>query len=229
MLAYYPHYVGLTARALAVLPDRALGDEKRLRVCAFACGPAPEPVALAQYLLARGYETEVLALALLDIVPDRWSWAQAVSLERVLPTCWDRQTFVAEPKAVDINAPNFVDQVTDFVSRSDLVLFQNCLNEFSADQAQVADNAEALIATMKPGAVLLMADINNYPAGRASLETFATAAERGAVVVQSPDELLSVAPAPGRPAVLDAHLFLDGEYPRRRDFEFRCLAARVPR
>jgi hypothetical protein len=82
---------------------------------------------------------------------------------------------------------------------------------------------------MKPGAVLLMADINNYPAGRASLETFATAAERGAVVVQSPDELLSVAPAPGRPAVLDAHLFLDGEYPRRRDFEFRCLAARVPR
>jgi hypothetical protein len=88
MLAYYPHYVGLTKRALDVLPRGALQEGRAVRVCAFACGPAPEPVAVAQYLVDSGYGTETLALALLDIVPARWKWARSVSIDRVDELEW---------------------------------------------------------------------------------------------------------------------------------------------
>jgi hypothetical protein len=66
---------------------------------------------------------------------------------------WNGETSVVENFAVDITAPNLMATVGNIVERSDLVLFQNCLNEFPADQAHVQDNAEALLATMKPGAV----------------------------------------------------------------------------
>ena len=229
MLAYYPHYVSLTRRALDVLPTGALVDAPSMRVCAFASGPAPEPIALAQYLRGKRYGTQTLALALFDIVPDRWQWARSLSVERLLPPVWDGQIRVPETPVVDITSPGFTATVSAFVARADLVFFQNCLYEFPANQAHVQDNARELISTMKPGAVLLMADINNYPTGRACLDTFATVVGLDADVLHLPEELLTVAPAPHRPAVLDLHFFLDGEYPRSRQFEFRCLAARVTR
>lgn len=227
MLAYYPHYVGLTKRALDVLPAETLRNDRVVRVCAFACGPAPEPVAVAQHLVESGHGAESLRLALLDIVPERWEWARSVSINGVLPLNWRGETRVVETASVDITAPTLLESAGVFVERSDLVLFQNCLNEFPADQLHVQDNAEALLSAMRPGAVLLVADINNYPTGRACLDTFAAVAERKAEVLHRPEELLTVAPAPDRPAVLDEHFFLDGEFPRKKHFEFRCLAARV--
>lgn len=229
MLAYFPHYVGLSALALSVLPAGALPDVDRLRVSAFGSGPAPEPIAVAQHLVTADYGTTTLALALFDRVPDQWAWARTVSIDRVLPLYWDREVVVAETAAVDITATGFVDSVRTFVSRSDLVLFQNCLNEFRPDQVQVAENAGVLIAAMKPGACLVMADLDYYPTARECLYTFARVSEAsGASLLHDPSVVLEVPTAVPRPAVLDAHFFFrEGEWPRRRPYAIRCLAVQV--
>lgn len=127
---------------------------------------------------------------------------------------------------LDITAPGFVDGIEERLRLADLVLFQNCLNEFPADQAHVRANAEQLVHALKPGAVLLMADLNNYPTGRECLDLFAQVAAEKMNVLVEPGFVQTVNPAPDRPAVLDANFFVDGEYPRSRPFEFRCLGAK---
>ena len=64
LLAYYPHYVGMTFKILKetheilsnndnlgnLIKRKIFSKEESLNVCFFAAGPAPESVALCQYI-----------------------------------------------------------------------------------------------------------------------------------------------------------------------------------
>ena len=225
LLAYFPHYVETAAAALSFLPADAIADVEPLRVSAFASGPAPEVIAVAQALRSAGYSTTTLRLALPDLSPEHWRWARAVSLERILPIYWAGNVEVPREDQVDITDPDFVSSVRDLVGRSDLIIFQNCLNELQPHDAEHLANE--LYSTLKPGAALVMADLANYPIAPAVLAAFeSVATQRGLRVLRSPADSFRVAAA-RPPRLLGDHFFLDGEWPRRNPFVCRSLAVLV--
>lgn len=226
LLAYYPHYAQMARSALALLPDAAWPAATTLRVVIFGSGPTPEAPGIAKQLLKRRAGVKSLELALFDLQPDTWAWARDVSLTDVLPRHWHGETQVVVGRPVDISAPGFLDGTAALaVNQADLVVFQNCLNELTADVHAMRDNATTMVENMRSGALLSMADIGNYPNARRALNTYREAASN-VDVLHEPDVQLALPVAPGLPEVVRTNLFVGGEYPRRHPFEWRCFLAR---
>jgi hypothetical protein len=226
LLAYYPHYVGMARSVVNLLPPHSFPRQGTMRVCAFGTGPAPEPVAIARYLRDHLPDADTLELYLFDINPEAWDWARGVSLERVLPQHWSGDVDVRVVDRVDIASARLIDgSVAEATATADLVVFQNCLNELATKDAHVRENARELVAAMKPGAVLTMADIDNYPTARRCLEIIEQTIDGEVHWLHRFDEALHLDVMPGLPNIVRNNLFLQGEYPRSNPFPWRCLAA----
>lgn len=226
LLSYYPHYVGVTWHAIRFVRSALLQRGGAFRLCVFAAGPAPEPVALGRFLAETEASARQLDLSLFDSASADWAWARDVSLERVLPIYWKGETTLRDVRDIDITGPGVVADASEALAGADLVVFQNCLNELAAEQGQCRENAIDMIRALRSGAVLVMADVINYPTARTCMSSVAAAIDGRVNWLQDPGARLLLSPAVC-PSILRENFFLEGEYPRRNPFEWCCLAAQV--
>ena len=166
LLAYYPHYVGMTLKILKdiheilnnhdklsnLIERKIFSREESLKVCFFAAGPAPESVALCQYInniLLDNYPEIIgkkIYLNTFDLDYDKWAASRSVTRERVLPIIIDgKYDFTLEPHRVDLLQPNCLEEHKDVIEDSHIFFLQNCLNELAKQKSQFLENFQYLL------------------------------------------------------------------------------------
>ena len=223
LLAYVPAYIRMAERVLVrVLKGAAIGPT--LRVGIVGAGPAPEAVALVNYLRRAPRLCEHLDIHLFDVATGAWGPVRTALVDVGCRARWPGTIDVAHHD-LDLARPSGVAAHRNVFASLDLIVVQNCLNEDIARRPAGMENLRELLSLLKPGASMAIADQHNYEAVRESLRLLAdelegelTVRSRFADIVRSPvTDLL--------PPLLTSHLLTgaDGLIPRTR-LEFGVLA-----
>ena len=144
------------------LPDGAL------TASFFGCGPGPELFGLMRYL--GGPESGLnISSAMLDRCD--WKPGRKIVREYLLPESYDIREFTSDLVG---DAKDFLPGDSgEWVSKSDLVVMQHCLNERdNVKQEQLMKNLKQLVAKMKPGAVMLIIERAGYQKVKDALGKF---------------------------------------------------------
>ena len=135
-----------------------LPEDGTLTASFFGCGPGPELYGLTNYLgpLQSGVD---ISAAMLDIAP--WKHGRKIVFEHLL-TSAEIHEFKSNLVG---NARDFLpDDSEKWVSNSDLIVIQHCLNEkHNARNEQLLENLKQIVQKMKPGAVMLIIERARYP------------------------------------------------------------------
>lgn len=149
------------------LPDNGL-----LTASFFGCGPGPEIFGLMRYL--GSYQPSIrISAAMLDREP--WKHGRKI-VRQLLDRTWNSDLYnTQEFKADIVGSPSDFLPVDseEWVKRSDLIVFQHCLNErYNARSNQLIENMTQLVAKMKTGAVMLIIERARYPVVKELLGQF---------------------------------------------------------
>ena len=134
-----------------------LPEDGTLTASFFGCGPGPELYGLMHYLGGPQSGIDISA-AMLDIMP--WKHAREIVFEHLLT-----RTEIHEFKSNLVgNARDFLPNDSGkWISNSDLIVIQHCLNEkHNAQNERLLENLKQIVRKMKPGAVLLIIERAGY-------------------------------------------------------------------
>ena len=134
-----------------------LPEDGTLTASFFGCGPGPELYGLTNYLGAPQSGVDISA-AMLDIAP--WEHGRKIVFEHLL-TSPEIHEFKSNLVG---NARDFLPNDSEqWVSNSDLIVIQHCLNEkHNALNEQLLENLKQIVQKMKPGAVMLIIERARY-------------------------------------------------------------------
>ncbi|MCY3744203.1 MAG: hypothetical protein OXH00_24590 [Candidatus Poribacteria bacterium] len=135
-----------------------LPEDGTLTASFFGCGPGPELYGLMHYLGGPQSSVDISA-AMLDIAP--WKNARKIVFEHLL-----RSTEIHEFRSNLVGNPrDFLPNDSEkWVSKSDLLVIQHCLNEkHNAQNEQLLENLKQIVRKMKSGAVMLIIERARYP------------------------------------------------------------------
>jgi hypothetical protein len=171
MLRYFPYHAEVTHVVLDELYMRGVlpFQEELLHVNLFGCGPAPELCGIMQLLKSRFPRTKKLITHLFDVASESWRYSRQITLDYLVPSIMDKKLFEAHPAYFDLTRPGsavgFFTPIDcpNRISEASLVMFQNCLNEFSQSvYDMVIRNTLDLLWMMKVGKIMLVIDRSGY-------------------------------------------------------------------
>ena len=152
-LPYLLNYLKLKKNSLYQLPE-----DETLTASFFGCGPGPELYGLMSYL-DRPQSGIDISAAMLDIAP--WEHGRKIVFNHLLT-----RVKIHEFKSdlVGTTSDFLSNDLEKWVSTSDLIVIQHCLNErHNAQSNQLMENMKLLVAKMKIGAVMLIIERARYP------------------------------------------------------------------
>lgn len=161
---YLLNYLKLKKNFLYQLPE-----DGTLTASFFGCGPGPELYGLMSYLNSPQSGTNISA-AMLDIVP--WEHGRKIVRNHLLTRV---KIHEFKSNLVGTTSSFLPNDSGKWVSTSDLIVIQHCLNErhnARSNQPQLTENMKQLVAKMKPGAVMLIIERARYSRVRDLLGTF---------------------------------------------------------
>lgn len=135
-----------------------LPEDGTLTASFFGCGPGPELYGLMNYLGSPQSGVDISA-AMLDITP--WEHGRKIVFDHLLT-----RAEIHEFKSNLVgNTGDFLpDDSEKWISNSDLIVIQHCLNEkHNARNEQLLENLKQIVQKMKPGAVMLIIERARYP------------------------------------------------------------------
>ena len=149
-----------------------LPEDGLLTASFFGCGPGPEIFGLMRYL--GSYQPSIrISAAMLDREP--WRHGRKL-IQQLLDRTWNPDSYKIHEFKADIvgNPSDFLPvDSEEWVKRSDLIVFQHCLNErYNARSNQLIENMTQLVAKMKTGAVMLIIERARYPVVKELLGRF---------------------------------------------------------
>lgn len=166
MLAYFPHYIEPVHYLLERLPKSITGrlfSRKQLRIAAFGSGPAPELLGVASYIQEHYPAMEQISLCLLDNHNTDWKSCLDICTDSLLPHYWTNAIQKGKINC-DIEADckgciraNFCNI---HIPDASLFVVQNCLNDLSVDPQPFINKLANYFEAAKPGAVMLVVDLN---------------------------------------------------------------------
>ena len=161
---YLLNYLKLKKNFLYQLPE-----DGTLTASFFGCGPGPELYGLMSYLNRPQLGIDISA-AMLDIAP--WEHGRKIVFNHLLTRVKIREF---KSNLVGTTSDFLPNDSEKWVSTSDLIVIQHCLNEghnARANQPQLIENMKQLVAKMKPGAVMLIIERARYSKVKDLLGTF---------------------------------------------------------
>jgi hypothetical protein len=169
MLRYFSSYSQLLPEVLQE-SDISFSKKRKLEVSFFGAGAAPECFGLAKFL-GENTEVENLACNFYDNDLDGWMSARDFTTNELIPT-FSEDWF--PPFSVDIKSENLIDLSTTIpseklsnISNSDLVIFQNCINEI---KGEILENMVSILSALKQGALMIVIDRNAYDQNNNTLD-----------------------------------------------------------
>lgn len=221
MLRYFPQYAEVTRVVLNELSMQGVlpFQEERLYVNLFGCGPAPELCGIMRFLKNHFPRSEMLIAHLFDVASERWRYTRQITLDYLAPTLWDKQLFESQSNYFDLSRPGSAASFTtandrpNRIGEASLVMFQNCLNEFSQSVHDVVtQNILDLLRMIKCGKIMLVIDRAGYQCIVDLLSRISSLAEKrrlGKVLIFDQDRVLDCNPILERmPRILTENLFV---------------------
>ncbi|WP_419546340.1 hypothetical protein [Microcystis sp.] len=141
LLAYYPHYVEMTYRALESLQQKdpslmqLVFDKKHLKVCLFCAGAAPEALGLLSFVRQFYPEVKSIVIYSYDLYSDTWRTSQDIT-KNIINNCFKDYHFALLTRTLNINYVKDVTKIMPTIESTDIFMLQNCLNELKTNQLQ---------------------------------------------------------------------------------------------
>ncbi len=157
LLAYLPYYLVQSFQLFnKYLHQQEYTEE--LRVAFLTTGPAPEPVALIEYL-NRHFPDLKVHFDCFDFNTSSWENVNSLVM---LQGCVERyRNFTYENHYLDLLESGAFHSRANFFQKTDLVVMQNSLNEMIHDEEILLNNLKELFATLKENSVFLLSDLRN--------------------------------------------------------------------
>lgn len=173
MIYYFPAYIRPMYRLLERLQQSVPGSLDALirhrdpEITAFGCGPSPEVLGALAFLSHYGGGAESATAHLLDINRRGWAQARRMCFTKLAPLYWP-----GELARVGLTC-DFLERCEacggdceERLWNSDIVLFQNFLNDLDPTSTEVATKAVQVAQQLRPGTLLLFVDVHYDTAWR---------------------------------------------------------------
>ncbi len=179
LLRYFPFYSQLLPEILQKNND-SLPKKKHLTATFFGCGPAPELVGLLQFLRSNTKTRQVDA-NLVDIASDHWRHARNIAINYIAARNWAQRfsNFVFTGKwerkllkNVRLVEADIADKmmfsssdISGLIRKSDLVVFQNFLNEIINDDDKrlaTIENMKQTLEKLPTNSIGIIIDCSGY-------------------------------------------------------------------
>ncbi|MGG6269674.1 hypothetical protein ACQ4M3_30275 [Leptolyngbya sp. AN03gr2] len=160
LIAYYPQYAEMTFRALENFGfAQEIRDQGQLTVCLFGSGPSPEIIGLLSYL--NQTQIQSVTIETFDIASDTWKLSRNITIEEIRPQIW-KKDFSIHSHTLDFCKEHSFHSIQPIIAKSQLFIFQNCLNELFNAKEVVKQNIEFLLESMPDSSMLIIADQGEY-------------------------------------------------------------------
>ena len=140
-----------------------LNNIDNLTVSFFGCGPAPEIIGLLRHLKSSMKPSiETLEVNLFDIYSKSWKHSIDIVTKHVMPnfdSCYKERKI--KSYTADFSSSKFwTASNSTNISKSNLVVFQNCLNEINDDlkRNQVVENIGFIIKSLSKNSIIIFID-----------------------------------------------------------------------
>ncbi len=156
LICYYPHHVEMTFEILKIIA-KLFTFGKEISACFFGAGPCPEVAGLAHFMTKHYQTTESLIVNVYDIASDKWEPSRALTKNFVLPSLWKGQ--ISE-NALNLNlcSANGFEEISHVIEKSNIFIFQNCLNEIQNISA-TQENINFLLDRAPLDSFIIIADL----------------------------------------------------------------------
>ena len=156
LITYVPHYTDLLHYVLTKTGNK-IANENIEKLLLIGSGPCPEIIGFLRYLNENASKViENLKVSIFDIAIDEWKWSRDIVFSEVVPNYPIVKNITRNEGKVDISkiftyTPNNLNTI---------VVFQNCLNEISAETHQIfKENANDIVTKLNNGSYLIMIDL----------------------------------------------------------------------
>ena len=156
LLRYFLPYANLLSKEIQDSGVR-FPDQRNLSVSLFGCGPAPCLVSLLFYLKKNSVRRIVKA-SLFDKAS--WDHARDIVRNHIIPNIWDSNDLKIDSFTSDFSTDSFWTEsvaARKAISESNLVVFQNCLNEIT-DKEMIINNIGKIIASLSSDSFIVFID-----------------------------------------------------------------------
>ncbi len=163
MTRYFPFYCRLIRIELNEIIDDCnhLAQKNDIVVSLFGSGPIPEAVGISQFL-SENFNPQVLEFISFDINQNEWREMRQV-VRRVLISNDLPKTLISN-RAVQFDLGVIINPTQlDIIRRSDIIVFQNCLNELNTNQLQICfSSIQQIVQNLQVGAVIVFIERTGY-------------------------------------------------------------------
>ncbi len=161
LMRYYPHYAYMNFQILEIIhgqnPFKNLINET-LEVCLFGAGPCPEIVGLSKFLSDNYQNIKKLTVNVYDIAADEWTLSRNITEKFIIPEYWSGDLQL-NSNYLDLCESNSLYSIKTKIKKSQIFIFQNCLNEIY-NIATVQTNLNFLLNEIPVGSVIIIIDLN---------------------------------------------------------------------
>jgi hypothetical protein len=163
LMRYYPHYAYMNFQILEMIHDQNLLENltnETLEVCLFGAGPCPEIVGLSKFLSDRYQNIKKLTVNVYDIASEEWTLSRNITEKFVIPEYWSGDLKL-NSNYLDLCESNSLHSIQTTIQKSQIFIFQNCLNEIY-NISPVQTNLNFLLNEIPLGSVIIIIDLCNY-------------------------------------------------------------------
>lgn len=161
LMRYYPHYAYMNFQILEIIhgqnPFKNLINET-LEVCLFGAGPCPEIVGLSKFLSDNYQNIKKLTVNVYDIAADEWTLSRNITEKFIIPEYWSGDLQL-NSNYLDLCESNSLHSIKTTIKKSQIFIFQNCLNEIY-NISTVQTNLNFLLNEIPVGSVIIIIDLN---------------------------------------------------------------------
>ncbi|MFM9265540.1 hypothetical protein [Tychonema sp. BBK16] len=161
LMRYYPHYAYMNFQILEIIhgqnPFKNLINET-LEVCLFGAGPCPEIVGISKFLSEQYQNIKKLTVNVYDIASDEWTLSRNITEKFIIPEYWSGDLQL-NSNYLDLCESNSLHSIKTTIKKSQIFIFQNCLNEIY-NISTVQANLNFLLNEIPVGSVIIIIDLN---------------------------------------------------------------------
>lgn len=208
LMRYYPHYAYMNFQILEIIhgqnPFKNLINEI-LEVCLFGAGPCPEIVGLSKFLSDNYQNIKKLTVNVYDIASDEWTLSRNITEKFIIPEYWSGDLQL-NSNYLDLCESNSLHSIKTTIKKSQIFIFQNCLNEIY-NIATVQTNLNFLLNEIPVGSVIIIIDLN-YRQNVSIIDRLKQqVSNRDDFEVYSPPiEEIKIQPCPNLPQIIQQNL-----------------------
>lgn len=166
LIRYFPQYSQILPTILNELRYRGISvpfEKGILSLASFGCGPAPEIYGLIQFLNNYYKDITRIRAHTFDILAQEWTYSRSINEQKLIPDIWRERKVRVDNTVFDLATENGIDVIESSIKTSQLVTFQNCLNEVSPLlHRRVINNLRSIVQVMQQNALMIVIDLSGY-------------------------------------------------------------------